>query len=127
MDVSKTELKRFQKIAKKYGVDFVVVKDENNEPPIYLDVVVEYIGDEREDDMFNLLHKDRLSIGGVDVDININHIAYKTGTLEKYLPRVEKYLEEKCQKVSVREKVKKRKSEIRVKDEKADKGCENVR
>ena len=35
MDVSKTELKGFQKIAKKYGVDFAVVKDKNNEPPIY--------------------------------------------------------------------------------------------
>lgn len=27
-----------------------------------LDVVVEYIGDEREDDMFNLLHEDKLKI-----------------------------------------------------------------
>ena len=35
VDVSKTELKGFQKIAKKYGVDFAVVKDKNNEPPIY--------------------------------------------------------------------------------------------
>lgn len=35
VDVSKTELKGFQKIAKKYGVDFAIVKDKNNEPPIY--------------------------------------------------------------------------------------------
>ena len=35
VDVSKTELKGFQKLAKKYGVDFAVVKDKNNEPPIY--------------------------------------------------------------------------------------------
>jgi len=35
VDVSKTELRDFQKIAKKYGVDFAVVKDKNNEPPIY--------------------------------------------------------------------------------------------
>ncbi len=28
-------LKDFQKIAKKYGVDFAVVKDKNSEPPIY--------------------------------------------------------------------------------------------
>lgn len=35
VDVSKTELKGFQKFAKKYGVDFAVVKDKNNEPPIY--------------------------------------------------------------------------------------------
>ena len=29
-------LKDFQKIAKKYGVDFAVVKDKNSEPPIYI-------------------------------------------------------------------------------------------
>lgn len=28
-------LKDFQKIAKKYGVDFAIVKDKNQEPPIY--------------------------------------------------------------------------------------------
>ena len=28
-------LKDFQKIAKKYGVDFAVVKDKNEEPPVY--------------------------------------------------------------------------------------------
>ena len=28
-------LKDFQKIAKKYGVDFAVVKDKNSEPPVY--------------------------------------------------------------------------------------------
>ena len=61
-----------------------------------LDVVVEYIGEAREDDMFNLLHEDKFSIGGVMIDIN-PITAYKTGTLEEYLPGVEKYLEEKCQ------------------------------
>ncbi len=70
-----------------------------------LDVVVEYIGDEREDDMFNLLHEDKFSIGGIRVDINPIS-KYKTGTLEEYLPGVEKYLEEKRQKVSVRDKLK---------------------
>lgn len=95
-----------------------------------LDVVVEYVGEEREDDMFNLLHEDKLSIGGVKIDINAI-TAYKTGTLEEYLPGVEEYLEEKHQKVSVREKLKEKKSEIRANDEKADKGSkkksENVR
>lgn len=86
-----------------------------------LDVVVEYIGDEREDDMFNLLHEDKFSIGGVKIDIN-PITAYKTGTLEEYLPGVEKYLEEKRQKVSVREKLKEKKSVIRANDEKVDKG-----
>lgn len=95
-----------------------------------LDVVVEYVGEEREDDMFNLLHEDKLSIGGVKIDIN-PITAYKTGTLEEYLPSVERYLEEKRQKVSVREKLKEKKSEIRAKGEMADKGSkkknENVR
>ena len=95
-----------------------------------LDVVVEYIGDEREDDMFDLLHEDNFSIGGIRVDINPIS-KYKTGTLEEYLPGVEKYLEEKCQKISVREKLKENKSEIRANAEMADKGCkkksENMR
>lgn len=95
-----------------------------------LDVVVEYIGEEREDDMFNLFHEDKFSIGGIKVDIN-PITAYKTGTLEEYLPGVEKYLEEKRQKVSVREKLKEKKSEVRVNDEKTNKGSkkksENVR
>lgn len=56
-----------------------------------LDVVVEYTGDEREDDMFNLLHEDKFSIGGVKVDIN-PITECRTGTLEEYLPGVEKYL-----------------------------------
>lgn len=63
-----------------------------------LDVVVEYTGVEREDDMFNLLHEDKFSIGGVKVDIN-PITEYKTGTVEDYLPGVEKYLEEKRQKL----------------------------
>ena len=95
-----------------------------------LDVVVELSGEEREDDLFNLLHEDKLKIGGVPVDIN-PITKYKTGTLEEYLPGVEKYLKGKSQKVSVREKIKGRKSENCAKDEKADKGCkkkfENVR
>lgn len=95
-----------------------------------LDVVVEYIGDEREDDMFNLLHEDKFSISGIRVDINPIS-KYKTGTLEEYLPGVEKYLEEKRQRVSVREKLKEKKLEIRVNGERADKGSkkkrENVR
>ena len=95
-----------------------------------LDVVVEYIGDEREDDMFNLLHEDKFSIGGIRVDINPIS-KYKTGTLEEYLPGMEKYLEEKRQKVSVRDKLKEKKSEIRANGERTDKGSkkkrENVR
>ena len=86
-----------------------------------LDVVVEYIGNEREDDMFNLLHEDKFSIGGVKVDIN-PITECRTGTLEEYLPCEEKYLEEKRQKVSVREKLKEKKTAVQENDEKVEKG-----
>ena len=59
-----------------------------------LDVVVEFAGSEREDDLFNLVHEDGLMIGGVMVDINPITEA-KTGTLATYLPTVEQYLTEK--------------------------------
>ena len=85
-----------------------------------LDVVVEYTGDEREDDMFNLLHEDKFSIGGVKVDIN-PITECRTGTLEEYLPGVEKYLDEKRHKVSVREKLKEKKTAVQASDEKTDK------
>ena len=74
-----------------------------------LDEVVELSGDEREDDLFNLLHEDKLKIGGVPVDIN-PITKYKIGTLEEYLPGVEKYLEEKSRKVSVKEKLEEKKN-----------------
>lgn len=35
IDIDKTELKDFQKMARKYGVDFAVVKDKNQDPPVY--------------------------------------------------------------------------------------------
>lgn len=95
-----------------------------------LDVVVEYIGDEREDDMFNLLHEDKFSIGGVKVDIN-PITEYRTGMLEEYLPGVERYLEEKSRKVSVREMIKEKKAAVQASGEKSEKGVgkknENVR
>ena len=74
-----------------------------------LDVVVELRGNEREDDLFNLFHEDKFSIGGIRVDIN-PITEYKTGTLEEYLPGVERDLEKKRQKISVREKLKEMKS-----------------
>ena len=61
-----------------------------------LDVVVEYIGSTREDDLFNLLHEDSIYIAGIQVDIN-PITEGKTGTLETYLPEVETYLPEKAQ------------------------------
>ena len=61
-----------------------------------LDVVVEYIGSTREDDLFNLLQEDSIYIAGIQVDIN-PITEGKTGTLETYLPEVETYLQEKAQ------------------------------
>lgn len=56
-----------------------------------LDVVVELVSDEREDVLFDILHEEEFSIGGVVVDIN-PITREKTGTMEEYLPRVEEYL-----------------------------------
>ena len=35
IDIEKSNLKDFQKMAKKYGVDFAVVKDKKQDPPLY--------------------------------------------------------------------------------------------
>lgn len=61
-----------------------------------LDVIVEFKGNEREDDFFHLVHEDGLTIGGVPVDIN-PITEGKTGTLATYLPQVETYLTEKAE------------------------------
>lgn len=90
-----------------------------------LDVVVELSGDEREDDLFNLLHEDKLKIGGVPVDIN-PITKYKTGTLEEYLPGVEKYLEEKSRKVSVMEKLEEKKKTVGARSSDAEKNVKKI-
>lgn len=59
-----------------------------------LDVAVEFMGNEREDALFEIFHEDSFAIDGVKVDINPIK-AEKTGTLEMYLPKAEKYLAEK--------------------------------
>lgn len=63
-----------------------------------LDVVVELSGDERKDDLFNLLHEDSFKIGGVPVDIN-PITKYKTGTLEEYLFGAEKTAKKKSEEI----------------------------
>ena len=82
-----------------------------------LDVVVEYKGSVREDDFFNMLHKDDYEISGIKVDIN-PITEGKTGKLETYLPGVEEYLREKemerNERKSVREKIRENKSKISV-------------
>lgn len=80
-----------------------------------LDVVVELSSNEREDDLFNLLHEDDFFIGGVKVDIN-PITKNKTGTLEEYLSGVVKYLKEKCRKVSVKKKIAEKKKVIEVRN-----------
>ena len=75
-----------------------------------LDVVVDYKGAIREDDLFNILHEDGFAIAGIAVDIN-PITEDKTGLLAEYLESVEQYLKEKIaerklEKTSVREKIK---------------------
>ena len=65
-----------------------------------MDVVVEYTGSTREDDLFNMLHEDSIYIAGIKVDIN-PITEGRTGTLETYLPEVETYLQEKAQQEKV--------------------------
>jgi predicted nucleotidyltransferase len=69
-----------------------------------IDVVVEYIGDVREDALFNVLNdvenNGSYEFGGVKVDIN-PITADQTGTLAEYLPQVEKYLNEKKADLSI--------------------------
>lgn len=55
-----------------------------------LDIVVEYTGDIREDDLFNILNEEPMYIDGVQVDINpINE--YDSGTLKEFMERSNKY------------------------------------
>ena len=93
-------------IAEDYGLD-VTVEDvivsgsrcrglENAESD--LDVVVSYSGSEREDDLFNTLKDEHMYFGKVELDINPINTA-ETGSLAQYLPGVEKYLEEKAEKM----------------------------
>ena len=75
-----------------------------------LDVVVDYKGTIREDDLFNILHEDSFQIAGIAVDIN-PITEEKTGPLAEYLESAEQFLKDKAQeikqeKTSVREKIK---------------------
>lgn len=59
-----------------------------------LDIVVEMKSSMKEDELFNILNEDGVTIAGVKVDIN-PILADKTGTLESYLVNAEKYLADK--------------------------------
>ena len=103
-DIEKTVYAYVQSQIDEYGLDAQIVdvvvsgsrcrgiEQENSD----LDVVVEYTGSTREDDLFNMLHEDSIYIAGIQVDIN-PITEGKTGTLETYLPEVETYLQEKAQ------------------------------
>ena len=102
-DIEKTVYAYVQSQIDEYGLDAKIVdvvvgsrcrgiEKENSD----LDVVVEYTGSTREDDLFNMLHEDSIYIAGIQVDIN-PITEGRTGTLETYLPEVETYLQEKAQ------------------------------
>ena len=82
-DIEKTVYAYVQSQIDEYGLDAEIV-----------DVVVEYTGSTREDDLFNMLHEDSIYIAGIQVDIN-PITEGKTGTLATYLLAVESYLAEK--------------------------------
>ena len=103
-DIEKTVYAYVQSQIDEYGLDAQIVdvvvsgsrcrgiEQENSD----LDVVVEYTGSIREDDLFNMLHEDSIYIAGIQVDIN-PITEGRTGTLETYLPEVETYLQDKAQ------------------------------
>lgn len=107
-DIEKTVYAYVQSQIDEYGLDAEIVdvvvagsrcrgiEKENSD----LDVVVEYTGSTREDDLFNMLHEDSIYIAGIQVDIN-PITEGRTGTLETYLPKVETYLQEKAQQEQV--------------------------
>lgn len=107
-DIEKTVYAYVQSQIDEYGLDAEIVdvvvagsrcrgiEQENSD----LDVVVEYTGSTREDDLFNMLHEDSIYIAGIKVDIN-PITEGRTGTLETYLPEVETYLQEKAQQQQV--------------------------
>ena len=107
-DIEKTVYAYVQSQIDEYGLDVKIVdvvvagsrcrgmEQENSD----LDVVVEYTGSTREDDLFNMLHEDSIYIEGIRVDIN-PITEGRTGTLEAYLPEVETYLQEKAQQQQV--------------------------
>ena len=67
-----------------------------------IDVVISYSGDLKEDVFFNALHEGDFKIAGIPVDINPIS-AEQTGTLEEYLERAGKYLDEKQNRMEILE------------------------
>ena len=70
-------------------------------PDSDLDVVIEFSTDIKEYVLFNILHEEPFSIGGVPVDINPIR-EEETGDLGDYLRNAEKYLANKEEKNEIR-------------------------
>lgn len=69
--------------AKVYGSRGRGANNDNSD----LDVLIEFKGNIREDDMFNLINEDDFKINGIEVDIN-PITKDKSGTIEEYLDRI---------------------------------------
>ena len=102
-DIEEAVRNQVQQVIEDYGldarIDDVIVSGsrcrgiENKDSD--LDVVVSFVGTEREDDFFNLLHDEKMYFGSVELDINPISTE-QTGTLAEYLSGVEAYLSEKA-------------------------------
>lgn len=68
-----------------------------------LDILVEYKGDLKESDFFNILHQEEYKIGGMKVDLNPIR-EEESGTIKEYLNRSDKYRE--CNRESIRKDLK---------------------
>lgn len=58
-----------------------------------IDIILYYDGNEREDDLFNILHDETITIN--DIPVDINPISSETTDIEYHLDSVEHYLKEK--------------------------------
>lgn len=63
-----------------------------------LDILVEYEGSAREDDIFNLLHEEECRMGGVLIDVNPIK-SECSGTIEEYLQRCDDNWKEQTRRV----------------------------
>ena len=66
-----------------------------------VDVVIAYEGTVREDDLFSVLNEARYKVGNMKVDMNPIR-PDKTGTLEDFLEKSERYLDEKTEQMKAR-------------------------
>ena len=82
-----------------YGSRSRGIENENSD----IDIVIEYDGTMKEDALFNIFNEEGYTFAGLKVDFNPIH-EEETGTLEEYLPRVNKYLDEQIRETGRAEK-----------------------